>query len=133
MPRCVIIDDDFLQAARCPLEWQGVAVVGVASDSARALLRVERLRPDVVLVDIGLGAASGLELARRLESETGPSPCPGHFGSNHTEEDYAALIEESTAFGFLGKADLSGDAIRTLLAKEDDDHQGGSVIEPRER
>ncbi|MEV8558399.1 response regulator transcription factor [Streptomyces sp. NPDC051917] len=135
MLRCLIIDDCpyFLQAARRLLEGQGVAVVGVASDSAQALLQAEQLRPEVVLVDIDLGAESGLELTRRLLSETGPSPPRVILVSNHSEDDYAELIEESPAVGFLGKVDLSGDAVRALLAKDDDDHQGGSVIEPRER
>jgi CheY-like chemotaxis protein len=66
MLRCLIIDDSlrFLDAARALLERQGIAVVGVASNSAEALQRVEELRPDVTLLDIDLGGESGLELAR---------------------------------------------------------------------
>jgi CheY-like chemotaxis protein len=68
MLRCLIVDDSprFLDAARGLLERQGLTVVGVASNSAEALQRVEELRPDVTLLDIDLGGESGLELARRL-------------------------------------------------------------------
>ena len=36
--------------------------------------------------------------------------------SSHAEEDYADLIAESPALGFLSKTALSGDAIRRLLS-----------------
>ncbi|MGW3459557.1 response regulator [Streptomyces olivaceoviridis] len=128
----MIVDDSphFLEAARRLLEGQGITVVGVASDGARAMRRIEQLRPEVVLMDIDLGAESGLELTRRLRNETGPSPPLVILVSNHAEEDYGDAVEESTAVGFLAKSALSGDAIRTLLTREN--HQGGSVIEPLE-
>ncbi|MEW2513364.1 hypothetical protein [Streptomyces sp. NPDC046870] len=75
-----------------------------------------------MLVDVGLGAESGLELTRRLHGATGPSPPPVVLVSNHAEEDYGELVQKSPAVGFLAKSGLSGGAIR-----------GGSVIEPRER
>jgi len=130
MLRCMIVDDRpcFLSAARRLLESQGVAVVAVASDSAQALRQAERLKPEVALVDIDLGAESGLDLARRLQCETGPSPPWVILVSNHAEDEYADLIEESTVAGFIAKTGLSGDAIRALLAEKDEDHEGGSVI-----
>src|SRR5712671_2619638 len=68
--RCLIVDDNqpFLEAARLLLEREGVAVVGVATTSAEALLLEGELRPDVVLVDIRLGNESGFDLAHRLSS-----------------------------------------------------------------
>ncbi|MFJ9760243.1 response regulator transcription factor [Streptomyces sp. NPDC101149] len=126
----MIVDDSpcFLAAARRLLESQGVAVVAVASDSAQALRQAERLKPEVALVDIDLGAENGLDLARRLQCETGPSPPWVILVSNHAEDEYTDLIEESTVAGFIAKTGLSGDAIRALLAEEDEDHEGGSVI-----
>lgn len=44
-----------------------MTVAGVASTGAEALRLVAEQRPDVALVDIGLGAESGLELAGRLD------------------------------------------------------------------
>ena len=66
--RCLIVDDNasFLEAAADLLRRQGVAVVGVASSGDEAVERVRELRPDVALVDIKLGAESGLAVARRL-------------------------------------------------------------------
>jgi DNA-binding NarL/FixJ family response regulator len=116
MLRCLIVDDSprFLDAARGLLEGQGVAVVGVASNSAEALQRAGELRPDVTLLDIDLGGESGLELARRLHDQDRPGPVV--LISTHAEQDYAELIAASPAIGFLPKTTLSGDAIRDLLA-----------------
>ena len=122
MLRCLIVDDSprFLDAARGLLERQGVTVVGVASNSAEALERAGKLRPDVTLVDIDLGGESGLELARRIHGQTGQAPAPVILVSTHAEQDYAELIAASPAVGFLPKTALSAEAIRDLLAGRDD-------------
>jgi CheY-like chemotaxis protein len=115
--RCLIVDDSlpFLAAARGLLERQGVAVVGVASTAAEALRQIAELRPDVVLLDIDLGRDSGLELARRLHRTGGAGTPAVILISTHREEDYAELIADSPAVGFLAKVALSGAAIRDLL------------------
>ena len=120
MLRCLIVDDSprFLDAARGLLEGQGITVVGVASNTADALRRTGELRPDVTLLDIDLGGESGLELARRLHGQAGPTPTPVILISTHAEQDYAELIAASPAIGFLPKTALSGDAIRGLLAAD---------------
>jgi DNA-binding NarL/FixJ family response regulator len=46
-----------------------VAVAGVAADSEEALAVTERERPDIVLVDLGLPGAGGLETTRRIVAE----------------------------------------------------------------
>ena len=126
MLRCLIIDDSlrFLDAARALLERQGIAVVGVASNSAEALQRTQELRPDVTLLDIDLGGESGLELARRLHRQAGHAPAPVILISTHAEQDYAELIAASPAVGFLPKTALSADAIRDLLAGHGDGGRG---------
>lgn len=113
--RCVIVDDDeeFLKVAQALLERDGMTVAGVAHNSAEALQRAQALRPDVVLVDIRLGRESGFEAARRLAAN-GQSTALIMI-STHAGEDYAELIAESPAAGFLPKAELSAAAIRRIL------------------
>ena len=113
--RCVIVDDDadFLNVAGALLNRDGVTVAGMARNSAEAVQRVQALRPDVVLIDIRLGRESGFEAARLLANS-------GHSGtmimiSTHAGEDYAELITESPAAGFLPKAELSATAVRRML------------------
>ena len=125
--RCLIVDDSprFLDAARGLLERQGIAVVGVASNSADALQRAMELRPDVTLLDIDLGGESGLELARRLHGQADLAPAPVILISTHDEQDYAELIAASPAIGFLPKTALSADAIHDLLADHGDAGRNG--------
>jgi DNA-binding NarL/FixJ family response regulator len=115
--RCVIVDDSpgFIDAARRLLEHDGIAVVGVASTSAAALRCVEELRPDVILVDVNLGAENGFELAERLHQSGLPTPPPVVLISTHAEQDFADMIATSPAIGFLGKINLTPDAIRDLV------------------
>ena len=118
--RCLLVDDNdaFLETARALLERQGVQVAGVASNIAGALRQARALRPDVILVDIGLGEESGFELARLLAAD-GQGGQRVHADviliSAQAERDYADLIAESPAAGFLYKPELSAQRIRQLL------------------
>jgi CheY-like chemotaxis protein len=118
--RCLIVDDStrFLQAARGLLEREGIIVVGVASTGDQALRQAQRLRPDVLLLDIDLGDESGLELARRLAAEPDLAASRMILISTHAEEDFAELVAASPAVGFLSKSDLSASAIAALLGRE---------------
>jgi DNA-binding NarL/FixJ family response regulator len=111
--RCVIVDDNepFLRVARAMLEREGVAVVGVAVNGAEALRQAREFRPDVVLVDISLGVESGFDVGRQITPHVGNVI----LISSQDEDDYAELIADSPAVGFLSKADLSAEAIRRLV------------------
>jgi DNA-binding NarL/FixJ family response regulator len=117
----LIVDDNrsFLDAARALLEREGLRVSGVASTSADALRRADELRPDVVLVDITLAGESGFELTRRLV-ERDPDGAPAVILiSTHLEADFADLLAESPATGFVPKSELSAAAIRRILGAGD--------------
>src|SRR5205823_410404 len=107
--RCVIVDDNrgFLDAATLWLEYEGLDVVGVASSSAEAVREVERLRPDLVLVDIGLGEESGLELTRRLAAADPDARTAVVLISTRAERDVADLLASCPTAGFVPKAELS--------------------------
>jgi DNA-binding NarL/FixJ family response regulator len=113
----VIVDDNrpWMSAAAALLEREGMSVAGVASSSASALRDVERLRPDVVLVDIFLGAENGFDLAHEINDDE-RSPSAVILISSHAEEDLTELISTSPACGFLSKSQLSAQAIRDKLA-----------------
>jgi DNA-binding NarL/FixJ family response regulator len=113
--RCLIVDDNasFLKAATALLEREGVSVVGVASNGGEALTHARALRPDVILLDIALGAESGLEIARRLV-EADPNGARVILISTHSEADFADLIDATPAAGFVPKSELSASAVRRL-------------------
>ena len=121
--RCLIVDDNtgFLRSARLLLEREGIDVVAVASTGEEARRQTQELGPDVVLVDVDLGAESGFEVAGRLHAESDGSPPSLILISIHTEEDLAELVAASPAVGFIAKSHLSAGAIRDLL-----DRRGGT-------
>ena len=120
--RSLLVDDNdaFLEVASVLLEREGVTVVGVASNTAEALRQARALRLDVILVDIDLGGESGFDLAWILTRD-------GQGGqrvraeviliSSYAETDYAELIAESPAAGFLAKSELSAQAIGRILGR----------------
>jgi len=114
-PRCLLVDDNdaFLQTASLLLEREGVTVVGVASTIAQALRQARALRPDLILVDIGLGDESGFDLARLLARDGLNAEVI--LISTGAEEDYAEMIDDSPAVGFLPKSDLSRHGISQIL------------------
>jgi two-component system, NarL family, nitrate/nitrite response regulator NarL len=121
--RCLIVDDNeaFVETARRILDSNGVRVTGTTSNSAEAVLQVGELRPDIVLIDVMLGDENGFDLARDL-ARLDVRDLGVIMISSGAEDDYADLMAESTALGFLTKAELSVDGILRLL--------GGSAKAP---
>jgi DNA-binding NarL/FixJ family response regulator len=113
----LIVDDNdsFLDAARVLLEREGLSVVGVAGTAAEALRRAEQLEPNVILVDITLAGESGFELTRRLVERDRALGSAVILISTHAQEDFADLIAECPANGFLPKSELSATAIRGIV------------------
>ena len=115
--RCLLVDDNrpFLAAAQALLETQGMVVVAAVSTTAEARRQANRLRPDVALVDIGLGTESGFDLARDLAGQARPTPVI--LISTRDEDEYTDLIAASPAIGFVPKARLSARAVEHLLTR----------------
>jgi DNA-binding NarL/FixJ family response regulator len=114
---CLIVDDspEFLAAARQFLADDAITAVGVAATSDQAVVEAFALQPDVALVDVNLGEESGLDVAKRLAALPDGGP-PVVLISAETGSELAELVEASGALGFVSKTELSGDAIRKLLA-----------------
>jgi CheY-like chemotaxis protein len=112
----MLVDDNeaFLEAASLLLEREGLTVVGAVLSIAGALRGARALRPDVILVDIGLGKESGFDLARLLAQDGGGGVAVILI-STAAEADYRELIDESPAVGFLAKSTLSARGISRIL------------------
>jgi DNA-binding NarL/FixJ family response regulator len=116
----LIVDDNqgYLSEARALLQRQGMSVVGVASNGGDALAIAASDRPDVALVDVDLGAESGLDVARALARSD--EPVPVILISAYAEKDLRELLDDSPAVGFLPKSVVSRAAIDDLLGDYDD-------------
>ena len=76
MIRTLVIEDDFRVAELHHAyvgRVAGFTVVGTAATGADALEKVDRLRPDLALLDFYLPDMSGLEVLRRLREEDHPA------------------------------------------------------------
>jgi DNA-binding NarL/FixJ family response regulator len=117
MPQTVLIVDDhagFRMAARALLEADGYRVVGESATGGEGLAAAERLRPDLVLLDIGLPDVDGIEVTRRL-ARNGGGPAVV-LTSSRDASDYPPHFDHCGARGFVPKAELSGPAIAALAA-----------------
>ena len=88
--------------------------MGVATDGESGVRETLRLAPDVVLLDVGLPDIDGFEVAARLHAAGAPSAIV--FTSSRDGSDFGPLIADSGARGFVGKPELTGDAVRALVA-----------------
>jgi DNA-binding NarL/FixJ family response regulator len=115
MPQTVLIVDDhagYRSAARAVLEADGYEVIGESPTGQDALEQVERLRPELVLVDIGLPDIDGIEVARRLTS--GADSPVVVLTSSRDGCGCERLFSGCGALGFIPKAELCGDTIAAL-------------------
>ena len=117
--RCVLVDDNgaFIETARLLLAREGVVVAGTASSIAEGLRQASALRPDVVLVDIALGDENGFDLARHLAGSDTGAGLAVIMISTRAGADYADMVADSPAAGFLAKDELSAVAIQQILGR----------------
>jgi len=100
-------------------------VCGGTSSAEEALSRIEKARPDIVLLDISLHDGNGLEIARTLQAQ-----CPNVrilILSMHDESIYAERALRAGARGYVMKQEAPEtvlDAIRTVL-------EGDVYLSPR--
>ena len=114
-PTVLIVDDhaDFRQSARALLEAEGFDVIGEAGGSDEAVAEVERLRPEVVLLDIQLPGDDGFVVAERLAAEAYGATVV--LISSREAAAYGPRLDTAAAHGFIVKRLLSGDALAALL------------------
>jgi CheY-like chemotaxis protein len=113
--RVLIVDDHahFRALAQRMLENAGFKVIGLVGDGETALAQVERLRPDIVLLDIQLPGMDGFSVATQL---SGHAKAPiVVLISSRERDDYGSRIADSRAAGFISKAELSGEQLRKLM------------------
>ena len=102
--RVLIVDDHTLVRAgiRSLLALvENIEVIGEASDGKEALSKVERLKPDVVLMDLAMPIMGGLEATRRLRRDF-----PGIKVlalTQYDDSEYVIPVIEAGASGFVTK------------------------------
>ncbi|GLY79653.1 response regulator [Actinoallomurus iriomotensis] len=120
--RVLVADDqDLVRAGFCMIidTRDDLEVVGEAGDGEEAVRLAERLRPDVVLMDVRMPGTNGIEATRRLTAAEHPPKVIILTTFDLDEPMYAAL--RAGASGFLLKdvrPNELADAIRVVASGE---------------
>jgi DNA-binding NarL/FixJ family response regulator len=115
--RTVLIVDDhagFRAGARALLEAGGYQILGEAATGEAGLIEAERLRPEVVLLDVQLPGLDGFAVADRLAGADDPPSVV--LVSSRSEQSFRRRLATSPARGFITKGDLSAECLGALLA-----------------
>jgi two-component system response regulator AlgR len=113
--RILIVDDETPARERLRsmlTEAGGFEIAGEAANGAEALRDVDRLVPDIVLLDVRMPGIDGLEVARQLA--TMPEPPAVIFTTAFDE--YALQAFESEAVAYLLKP-IRAEKLQAALAK----------------
>jgi DNA-binding NarL/FixJ family response regulator len=115
-PSVLIVDDDpaFRRLAHRILATVGLAVAGEAATAAAAMTAVGTLKPDAVLVDVGLPDRDGVSLARELAAL--PWRPRVVLTSSDPEAASPGDVRGSGAMAFVPKDQLPNAALDSLLA-----------------
>jgi DNA-binding NarL/FixJ family response regulator len=97
-------------------EEADLTIVGEAEDGRDAIAKITELRPDVVIMDIGMPSLNGIEATRQLKRDLPKTHVIAL--SMHTDEKYVAEMLRAGANGYLCKkceADELIQAIRVVM------------------
>ncbi|HWS97357.1 MAG TPA: response regulator transcription factor [Candidatus Methylomirabilis sp.] len=115
--RILLADDHQLMRSgiRLMLEREtDLSVVGEANDGREAVALAKSLRPDVVVMDIGMANLNGIEAAQQM---TGDSPeIAVVMLSMHSDESYVLRALKAGARGYLLKDSAEADLIKAVHA-----------------
>ncbi len=127
MIRVLLIDDHAVvrEGLRAFLELQeGIEVVGEAADGAEGLAEAERLRPDVVLMDLVMPGLDGVAAMRELR---GRLPAARAIVlTSFLDEDRLLPALRAGAAGYLLKNAPPAEVARAVRAA----HAGEAVLDP---
>ncbi|MCP9438676.1 MAG: response regulator transcription factor, partial [Nitrospira sp.] len=126
--RIVLIDDHEMvrQGLRAFLERENdLAIVGEAGTAAEAIPLVERLRPHMVLLDLHLPDATGMDICRRLHNSAPQTRILVLTG--HTEDATVIAALQNGAHGYVLKDMRLEDLLQAIRTVAD----GRGYLDPR--
>ena len=115
--RVLVVDDykDWRDQVRSLLrarpEWE---IICEASDGSEAVQKAEELKPDVILLDIGLPGLNGIEAAHRIRQLSPNSKII--FLSMETSPDVVQVALSTGTEGYVRKTDVHGDLLPAIDA-----------------
>src|SRR3954468_18194728 len=99
--------------------------VGEAFNSSGSVALAAQLRPDIVLMDIGMAGMSSFEATRQIRRDRSETRVV--FLSMYDDEDYLSECMEIGASGYV----LKDSPAEQLITGIREVHRGGSYLSPR--
>ncbi len=90
----------------------GMSICGEADNTVDALALIRQTNPDIVLLDITLNGANGLELLKELKNDENPPKVL--VLSMHPEELYAERSLRAGARGYITKNEASTEVVKAI-------------------
>jgi DNA-binding NarL/FixJ family response regulator len=115
--RTLVVDDyePFRQFVCSTLgKRRDVQVIGEASDGLEAVRKAEELKPDLVVLDIGLPTLNGIEVGRRIRKLC--PECKILFMSQVSTADVAQEVFSVGALGYIVKAHAASELLAAVEA-----------------
>jgi CheY-like chemotaxis protein len=111
--RVLIVEDSptFSQQISKMLEGMGYTVVGNATDGQQAIELTESLRPDVILMDVGLPTMDGIQATQRIQASC---PTPVVVLTAHEPMDLVGQASEAGAGAYLIKPPKAPEVERAI-------------------
>jgi two-component system response regulator NreC len=126
--RILLVDDHtlFRHGIRTLLNGEpDLEVVGEASDAGEGVKLAAQLRPDIVLMDIGMTGLSSFEATRQIRKHREETRVV--FLSMYDDEDYLAESVEIGASGYILKESPAEQLINAIREV----NRGGNYLSPR--
>ena len=117
-PIRVLIVDDYEPWRRFErltlLAREEMQIIGEASDGDEAIHKADELKPDLVLLDIGLPTLNGIEAARRIRQVSPNSKIL--FVTENRSPDVAEAALSTGATGYVAKLDGARELLPAIKA-----------------
>lgn len=126
--RILLVDDHtlFRQGLRTLISAEtDMEVVGEAAEAGEAVAKAAELRPDVVLMDIGMAGASSFEAARQIRRNRPETKVL--FLTMYDDEDYLVESMEVGGSGYVLKDTPASQCVAAIREV----YRGGSYLSPR--
>ncbi|MCX4220253.1 response regulator transcription factor [Pseudomonas sp. MCal1] len=112
--KILIVDDHPLicHAIRSALAPAGFETVGETADGVEAMRMIESLKPNVVILDIGLEKIDGLTILKRIKRDKLDTRVLVY--TSQTKENYASRCLQSGASGFVSKSEPISKLVKAM-------------------
>lgn len=112
--RCVLADDHLVlrQALKALLERRGVDIVGDVADGKAAVEAVQKLTPDIVVLDVAMPVLNGVEAAREIARLV--PDCPVILLSGLDDARFVREALKVGVRGFVQKSQGSDDLLHAI-------------------